>query len=462
MNKSVGKKSLGLCAGVLSSIIIMNLRLDIPIEGQKCMALSIMAVIWWATKAMDAGLSSLALLVGYALFLDPKVVPLSTIFGLWSSPNMYLVIGGFLIAEAIKKSGLGERLAYVYIRKFVHSYRGVIISCYVLGFLLSFIIPHPWPRCFLLVSVMAHVVSASKLSEKFASQIGFAIFASSIPTAMILITGDSTLNSTVSNFSGTPLSWGSWLLYMGIPGIIASSLTCIAQIVTAGKPEIFQLDENAIKENQNRLGKLQKKEIKAIIIMVIVITLWMTDSVHGIHPGWIAALASICLGLPSVEILTKESWSAINISTLIFLSAALSIGAIGNITGMNDWIAGCLMPSSLSSNPYIFAIIACVISMIIHMILGSSLAVLGIAAPAIISMGSMVGIAPLVCAMITYTAVCLHWILPFHHMNLLIGIGDNGGNYTEKHVFKLGLIQTFIVLVICIFEIFWWSLIGLF
>ena len=80
--------------------------------------------------------------------------------------------------------------------------------------------------------------------------------------------------------------------------------------------------------------------------------------------------------------------------------------------------------------------------MALHMALGSALAVLGIACPAIISFGTAAGIAPLAAALIAYTSVSLHWLLPFHHMNLLVGCGDDGGGFEKKDVLRLGVPQT--------------------
>lgn len=454
-------KSVGFIAGLLVAVLVWNSGLDLPAEGKKCLALSLMAVVWWAVKAMDPGITSLTLLVSYVLLLDSEVVPSTAIFQLWTTPTMYLVIGGFLISDAIRRSGLGERLACHFIRRLVRSYSHVIISCYVLGFLLSFMIPHPWPRSFLLVSVMAYVIHSSKLSGKYAANVGLAIFAGSIPTAMILITGDSTLNPLVADFAGTTMSWGQWFVRMGIPGILAAALTCTVQLVLFGKPAEFQMDQTMITEKLKEMGGIKRKELMSVIVMVLAIAMWMTDSLHGIHAGWIAVGAVILLASPLVGVVNRESWNAVNISTLLFLCAALSIGSIGRLTGMNEWIAEALMPPSLSPNPYLFALVACGICMLMHMLLGSTLAVLGIAAPAIISFGAVVGIPPVVSAMLAYTAVCLHWLLPFHHMNLLVGLGENGGGYSDKDVLKLGLVQTVIVVVVCMVEVLWWGILGI-
>ena len=63
---------------------------------------------------------------------------------------MWLVIGAYLIASAVKESGLGERIAYAFMLKFVRDAKSLIISIFALTFVLSLLIPHPFPRAFLI------------------------------------------------------------------------------------------------------------------------------------------------------------------------------------------------------------------------------------------------------------------------------------------------------------------------
>ena len=69
---------------------------------------------------------------------------------------MYLIIGADH-AVAVKESGLGERIAYKFIVKYVSSFKSIIVSIFALTFILASLIPHPWPRAFLIMSVMAAV-----------------------------------------------------------------------------------------------------------------------------------------------------------------------------------------------------------------------------------------------------------------------------------------------------------------
>ena len=431
-------------------------------DGKKCLAMSLCAVCWWATGAMHPGYTALALLAGYTLFLDSELVPAATVFGLWTTPTMYLVVGGFLIAKAVEASGLGRRAALAFISRFTRSYGGMVFSCYLLGLLLSFVIPHPWPRSFLLLSVMSHAARSAGLSQRAAANLRLAVFVASVPASMILLTGDSTLNPLFGGFAGTTVSWLQWLVYMGPPGLLALALTGTVQLLSYRQREAFQLDLVQVRSQLADLGKLTRPEMRVIAVMAAAVLFWMTDSLHGLHPGWIALIAALSFAVPPHALLDAKSWSGVNLGTLFFLCAALAIGSVGKAVGMNAWLAELIIPQQTVRSPYLFALLAMLICMALHMALGSALAVLGIACPAIISFGTAAGIAPLAAALIAYTSVALHWLLPFHHMNLLVGCGDDGGGFEKKDVLRLGIPQTAVVAAVVLFEVFWWDIIGIF
>ncbi len=455
---------IGLAAGAVICAAVWLLPIPgLMPDGKKCLAMSLCAVCWWATGAMHPGYTALALLAGYTLFLDSKLAPAATVFGLWTTPTMYLVIGGFLIAKAVEASGLGRRAALAFISRFTRSYGGMVFSCYLLGLLLSFVIPHPWPRSFLLLSVMSHAARSAGLSQRAAANLGLAVFVASVPASMILLTGDSTLNPIVGGFvAGTTVSWLQWLVYMGPPGLLALALTGTVQLLSYRQREEFQLDLAQVRCQLADMGKLTRPEMRVIAVMAAAVLLWMTDSLHGLHPGWVALIAALSFAMPPRALLDAKSWSGVNLGTLFFLCAALAIGSVGKAVGMNAWLAELIIPQQTVRSPYLFALTAMLICMALHMALGSTLAVLGIACPAIISFGTAAGIAPLAAALIAYTSVALHWLLPFHHMNLLVGCGEDGGGFEKRDVLRLGIPQTAVVAAVVLFEVFWWNIIGIF
>ena len=139
---------------------------------------------------------------------------------------MYLVIGAYLIADAVRSSGLGERIAYAFILKFVKGFKSVIIAIFLLTFVLSLLIPHPWPRAFLIMAVMKVLIDSANVPRKDAITIGFTVFASSVPVSMIFLTGDAVINPLAVQLSGVAVGWIKYFYLMGVPMIVASILTC--------------------------------------------------------------------------------------------------------------------------------------------------------------------------------------------------------------------------------------------
>ena len=454
------KRRIGLVTGLIIAVIIWNLNIEgLSPAGQKCLSLSLMTVIFWGTRVANPGYISGLYLVGLIIF---NIAPPAEVFNLWTTSVIYLVIGAYLIARAVETSGLGERIAYNFILKFVNSYKSIIIAIFVLTFVLSLLIPHPWPRSFLIMSVISVIIHNANVSKKDAAKIGLSVFAASVPVSMIFLTGDSTINIIAVEFSGQELSWLGWFSHMGIPALLASVMTCFLILKLFKSEDEFSINKEVIKDNLKALGSMSFKEKKTVFWVLFAITLWMTDSIHGIELGWVTLAIAMLMSMPIIgDLLEPKDWGKVPIHILLFLTAAISIGVVGGSTGMNSWIASVVLPSSIPTNLFLLALIIAVISIGLHMILGSVIAVMGVAIPAFLSFTSTADINPLVPTLLVYSSIALHYIFPFHHLNMLVGLGEGNGMYKESHVIRLGIPLTVVVIIIVLFEIIWWNITGL-
>jgi len=96
------------------------------------------------------------------------------------------------------------------------------------------------------------------------------------------------------------------------------------------------------------------------------------------------------------------------------------------------------------------------------MILGSVIAVMGIAIPALLIFTESMSISPVVITLLVYSSIGIHYILPFHHLNILVGQGEENGMYGQKEVMRLGVPLTAVIFIIVFIEVLYWKLIGLF
>ena len=456
------KGIIGFLLGLVIAIVLYFV--DIPglaHEGKMCLAFSLMTVIFWAFGITQPGYTSGLYLLLLAVF---KVAEPTLIFSTWTSSMMYLIIGAYLIATAVKESGLGERIAYWYIAKYVTDFKSIIISIFVLTFILSLLIPHPWPRAFLIMSVMAVVVKSADIPKVDAVKIGFTVFAASIPVSMIFLTGDASINPlAAASCAPIDVGWMEWFKVMGLPMIITSVITMFMIMFLFKPSKEVAVNKAEIEKKRAELGRMTGKEKRTAFWVIVAIVLWMTDTIHGVDIGWVTLFIAVMMAMPKIgEVLTPKSWSGVPVQTLLFLTAAVAIGRVGAATGMNAWIAQTLLPSTVPHNMFILAAFITIVSIVVHLCFGSVIAVMGIVIPAMLAFTQPMGLSSIIPVMIAYTAINAHFILPFHNLAMLVGTGEENGMYSEKETVRFGVPFTLVLFVItCLVEIPWWKVIGL-
>lgn len=455
---NITKREIGFLAGIAVALIVWFAPLP-GIEGDAklMLAFTLMTVVWWALQIAQNGYTAGVLLALMCIFqLDEP----AEIFYAWTGTTMWLVIGAYLIANAVKTSGLGERIAYSYMLRFVTGFRSIIIGIFALTAILSLLIPHPWPRAFLIMAVMAVIIQSSGISKADAVKIGFAVFAASVPCSLIFITGDAVINPLAASYAGGA-DFVTWLKVMGVPAIIMSIITLILFLALYRPERDYSIDKDAIRGKLADMGKMSGVEVKTIVWVLIAIVLWFTESIHGIDIGWVTFAVGMLMSMPIIgDLNAAKDWSAVPIHVLVFLTAAMAIGHVGADTGMNAWIAS-FMPTSVPDNMFIIAAIIVALSFAVHMLLGSVIAVMGVAVPAILAFAQPLGIDPMVATMICYMAVAAHYLFPFQHLNTLVGASPDTGNYTQKETLKLGIALIPVLFLMGWVMVGWFGVIGM-
>jgi solute carrier family 13 (sodium-dependent dicarboxylate transporter), member 2/3/5 len=101
------KRRLGLVAGPLLAVACA--LLDRDGASPALVGLIVLCVVWWLTEAIPPAVVAFAAAIGAVL---TGLAPPATAFGAFGTPLLFLFIGSFFIAEAMKVHGLGERLCH--------------------------------------------------------------------------------------------------------------------------------------------------------------------------------------------------------------------------------------------------------------------------------------------------------------------------------------------------------------
>lgn len=426
--------------------------------GTHCLGLTLMTVVWWAAQIAQPGYVGGVYLMLLCLL---RLADTAVVFSGWTESTIWLVPGAYLIASAVRKSGLGERLSYVLIRRFVRGWNSILFTVFFLSLVLSLLIPHPWPRSFLIMSVMSVVIRAANLPRRDAVTVGFSVYASAVPVSLIFLTGDS-VNMLAAGYMGQPVSFLRWLQLMGVPAVLLTILNLLLLLVLFPPSAPVRIDLEQVEAARESLGKMKGRERRALVWVAAAVLLWMTNGITGFDIGWITMLIAMAMSMPGpMRVLEAEDWSEVPFHVMVFLTAAIAIGRVGGATGMNRWIAETLLPEALPGSLLASLLFAAVMTIVIHTFMGSVIAVMGVVIPTFLTFAENLGISPEVIVSLTYLCVAGHYLLPFHHLSILVGQGEENGMYTQKETLRMGIPLTGAVLVTAAAALVWWKRIGL-
>src|SRR3989337_3288632 len=92
-------------------------------------AITVWIALWWATEAIPLPVTSLLPIILFPLF---GILDIGKTTSSYGEPIVFLYIGGFLIAIAIEKTGLHQRIALSIIRRM-----GTRLNMIILGFMIA-------------------------------------------------------------------------------------------------------------------------------------------------------------------------------------------------------------------------------------------------------------------------------------------------------------------------------------
>src|SRR5918995_5584009 len=103
-------KRIGLFAGpaVFIGILFAHIAEDLPFEAKIVLASTVWMASWWITEAIPIYVTALLPLVIFPSIHDPG---LNQSLLQYADRIVFLFLGGFLLAQAIEKARLHERIA---------------------------------------------------------------------------------------------------------------------------------------------------------------------------------------------------------------------------------------------------------------------------------------------------------------------------------------------------------------
>lgn len=411
----------------------------------------VLTVTWWTTAVVKKVYASLFLLAVFTIFGN---TPTLVIYDFLISETMVTIVFAYIFSQGISNSRLAQKLLEPYLYKHGENYIKLLVIILILQFITIFIIPQPFSRLIILSIILREYFNGINLDNKAQITFMFWIHASSLFINMTITRGDLILNNALLNIANIEILETTWIKYMALPSLVFYIISAVGFVLMFKKElDKYNRCEKVLKVEKEDLTRTDKINLAVISVVVVI---WATESLHGISGTLVVILGSIAMF--ANKLLKKEDLKCVDVNLLIFLTAAFSIGKVMTYSGTSDVIFSNFVPLFPDNFNNLYMLMIVVVSVALHMILGSNVTSLSVVLPGVMLISSGV-VDPVIVMFITYVAVCGHFVLPFHSVPLLIGNGNK--LFSSRETIKFSPVITLIVLA-CIFFVYktWWSMIG--
>ena len=299
------------------------------------------AVGLWITEAIPpfaVGLLVLGFLVfamnNYYYKIDPENA--STYYqpyiNSWSNSVIWLMLGGFFIAEAMKKAEL-DRLVFKFaISKFGSSPKNILLGLMLTTAIFSMIMSNTATTAMMVASVLPFL-NKNKNNPLFSKAILIGIAASASIGGMGTIIGSPPNAVAVEALYhyGIKISFLEWMM-IGVPLSIILVLIFWYFLAKRNIPGniVVQIELEATNTTSNH--QLQNKKGIVLFVLGITLLLWLTEKLHNI-PASVVALIPITL-LTMFGIITGDDVRKLPWDTLMLVAGGLALGMAIKETGL--------------------------------------------------------------------------------------------------------------------------------
>ncbi|MFQ5707637.1 MAG: SLC13 family permease [bacterium] len=309
-------------------------------QGQKSLAIFVVCILLWVTHAMPLMITSLMAVI---LFPLTGVLTASESYALFGNEAIFFILGAFILASGILRSGLSTRLALLSLQNFGKSPRSLLLGFLCLSAFLSF-----WMSAHAVAAMMFpivfEVVDALRLPP-LQSRYGKGLF---LAMAWGAIVGG------IATFLGgarAPLAVGilhqntqmsidffHWML-AALPTVVIMILVVYFLLMKMFPPEVQNIEEAliALKRKQLRMGRMTPRERAVGVLMLVTIVLWI---VAGKSLGLAnIAIASVVVAFAFKLLDWKEVEEDVNWGIFLMYGGAICLGFAMAKTGAAQWLA---------------------------------------------------------------------------------------------------------------------------
>ena len=427
-------------------------------EGFKALGIFFSAIVLWITAALPLSVTGLLIFVLLPLL---GVMESDHAFALFGNRAVFFILGAFILAGAMLKTGLSRRLSLIFISRFDSSPRkllvGILVTCALMAFLM------PAHAVAAIMFPVVTVIASSLDLEPGESQYGILLYLSMAWGA--IIGGVATLLGgarnplaigLLSEYYGISISFFQWMV-AAVP--ITAVMLVLAAIVLFF---FFRIDvedvapaRRVLAEQLREAGPMSREEHQVAALMVATILAWILFS-EELGLAGIALLSAVTLFmLRTIEWTDVESY--VNWGVILMYGGAISIGSALVETRAAYWLSE-LVLSNITLSPILFLALASLLAKFLTEGI-SNAACVSILLPILFEVGELYHINPIATVLIVAIPSGLAFALPMGTPPNAIAYSS--GYYEIRDILVPALILNIVSWILFIaLAMVYWPLVG--
>ncbi|MGB8510097.1 MAG: DASS family sodium-coupled anion symporter, partial [Pyrinomonadaceae bacterium] len=228
------------------------------------------------------------------------VLPVQQALGGYADPIVWLVLAAFMMSRGMIKTGLGRRIAFLFIRAMGRRTLGLGYALVLTDGLLAMIIPSNGARSGGVIFPVA-----KSLAEAYDSRPGptagrlgafltVLLYQCDVIVCAMFLTGQAS-NVLIAKFArevtGIDLSYSRWALGALVPGLVSLAVVPLL-LYKVFPPEVKHTPAAAelAAEELRRMGPMRWPERMMLLVFALVAGLWMTTGWHNLNYAVVALL----------------------------------------------------------------------------------------------------------------------------------------------------------------------------
>jgi anion transporter len=419
--------------------------------------------LWIATK-IPAGFVAIAL-IAFIILMNAAEPDL--LYHSLSEKVVWLMIGAFIIGEAVKVSGLAERLTHSILSK-SNKKNNLLFGLSSVLFTSAFFIPSTSGRAALSMPII------EQMSQRFSTK-ERSVLAILAPV-IILMSTSATLIGAGSHLIGIGLlestvdqtiSYIQWFIW-GVPFAIVITLLSVLVIKwTLWPKDGLKEIENVQPEEKIRYKKqFNGKEKKTIILISFLIAGWMTESLHGYDIAFITMIGAILIMMPNYGIISwKQGISSVSWNLIIFVAAATALGKVLVDTGIVKWIEEEMLNVLhlfIGAPEWLIVLIILLVTVTSHLYITSHTTRAIVFIPGLLLFSETIGINPSTVVFLSLIGMNYCVTVPVSSKALLLFYEEGEISFNASHLLKISaILMPLYILAIMLFYFTYWQWTGM-